>query len=317
MSLTLQLLPKGKPIKNLPLDIAVPKEGVASEIYHQIATKSRYPVYQLRITKGSDGSVVPNDKNVSIAHTGLLEGSKVYVKDLGPQIGWRLCFVIEYLGPILIHPLFYFARPYIYSKPPQDPSWPISPADSEFPAPSTLQTLSCVMIVLHFLKREFETIFIHRFSNATMPLRNILKNWPHYWILSGVFMAYFTYSPYSPAAVERYPVLTTIGLGMFVVGELLNLYTHVVLMNLRAPGTTERRIPQGFSFNWVTCPNYMWETLAWIGIAMIQRNFATLVFVVVGVGQMWIWAKQKEGKYRRDFGDKYKKKRSVMLPGLL
>lgn len=40
-------------------------------------------VYRLRVTKGSDGQLVPNSKDVMISRTGLMNGSKVYVKDLG------------------------------------------------------------------------------------------------------------------------------------------------------------------------------------------------------------------------------------------
>jgi len=38
----------------------------------------------------------------------------VLFKDLGPQIAWRTVFIIEYLGPLLIHPLFYFGSSFIY-----------------------------------------------------------------------------------------------------------------------------------------------------------------------------------------------------------
>ena len=90
MSVSIQLLPKGKPIKNLPTEISVDKSATAAEIYEQVAKQSRFPIYQLRITKGSDGSVIANDKKVTIGQTGLLQGSKVYVKDLGKQsAGWQ------------------------------------------------------------------------------------------------------------------------------------------------------------------------------------------------------------------------------------
>lgn len=51
------------------------------------------------------------------------------------------------------------------------------------------------MIILHFLKREYETMFVHRFSSSTMPFSNLPKNCFHYWILSGVNLAYWVYRP--------------------------------------------------------------------------------------------------------------------------
>lgn len=40
--------------------------------------------------------------------------------------------------------------------------------------------------LVHFLKREFETIFIHKFSRPTMPLNNLFKNCAYYWIFGAV-----------------------------------------------------------------------------------------------------------------------------------
>lgn len=211
-------------------------------------------------------------------------------------------FIIEYLGPILIHPLFYFLRPYIYSNAPAEPS--------------ELQTLSCIMITLHFLKRELETIFVHRFSNATMPAFNIFKNSGHYWALSGFLIAYFTYSPTSPTAGPSNPAITYPALALYTFGELANLNTHLILRGLRSPGGTERGVPRGFGFGWVTCPNYLFETLAWTGILLVNRSWSTLFFIAVAVAQMGVWAKKKESRYRKELGGKYKKKAFGMLPGI-
>jgi very-long-chain enoyl-CoA reductase len=138
-------------------------------LYERIAAESKFSIHRLRITLPK-GASIPNDKSVTVASTELQDGDTIQVKDLGPQIAWRTVFIIEYLGPLLIHPLIYYLRPYIYTLPPLDAG------------PSTLQTLSLAMIVLHFLKRELETLFVHRFSLATMPFLNVFKNSAHYWL---------------------------------------------------------------------------------------------------------------------------------------
>ncbi|EAA22535.1 hypothetical protein, partial [Plasmodium yoelii yoelii] len=75
------------------------------------------------------------------------------------QISWRLVYVIEYLGPILIFPFFYFCDKYIYSQNAKNK---------------------------HIIQIEFESLFVHRFSNATMPIVRVPINCGHYWILCGV-----------------------------------------------------------------------------------------------------------------------------------
>lgn len=43
----------------------------------------------------------------------LRSGSKLYVKDLGPQIGWSTVFLCEYAGPLAVY-LWVYQRPWIF-----------------------------------------------------------------------------------------------------------------------------------------------------------------------------------------------------------
>ncbi|KAF2839517.1 3-oxo-5-alpha-steroid 4-dehydrogenase family protein-like protein [Patellaria atrata CBS 101060] len=305
-SITLIIKPRGNPIRNLPDETAILLSDSGAELHKQIAKASQTSIHRLRITKGSDNSVVANSKDVSIESTGLRDRSSIVIKDLGPQISWQTVFIIEYIGPILIHPLLYFLRPYVYG--------------TNLP-PSTLQTISCILVTLHFVKRELETLFIHRFSLATMPFRNVFKNSAHYWLVSGLLMAWFTYAPNGPTQKSQEDVfgglaLTQIGLFLYTIGELGNLSNHLTLRNLRSSGSTERGIPQGLGFNLVTCPNYMFETISWLGMFCVNRSWSTVVFIVLAVAQMAAWAKKKERRYRKEFGSKYEKKKYGMIPGL-
>ncbi|KAF2433983.1 hypothetical protein EJ08DRAFT_646869 [Tothia fuscella] len=307
----LAIKPRGKPIKKLPKEATVTPSDTTAELYKQIAGSARFDINRLRITNDEDGKLVPNAKDVTIEAAGLENASTIRVKDLGPQIAWRTVFIVEYLGPLLIHPLFYFLRPYIYSSP--------GLVSNKMPPPSPLQTLSMVLIVLHFVKREYETVAVHRFSLSTMPVLNIFKNSAHYWALAGFNIAYWTYAPTSWAqGVKTIDIMedkaTALGLLLFILGEIGNFYTHIVLRDLRAPGSTERGIPQGFGFDIVTCPNYFFEIVAWAGIFLVTRSLSTWVFIMVAGTQMILWAQKKEKKYREEFGSKYMAKKFAVVP---
>jgi very-long-chain enoyl-CoA reductase len=213
----------------------------------------------------------------------------------GRQISWRTVFVVEYLGPLIFHPILYV----LLTRP-----------------PSELQTMSLLMIMIHFLKREYETLFVHRFSLATMPARNIVKNSAHYWLLGGVNIAFWTYLPSAPTAKEANPALKYLGVALFIVGEIGNFLNHLTLRDLRKAGSTERGIPKGLGFSLVTCPNYMFESMAWFGILAVNCSLSTVVFTVVAMGQMALWARKKEMRYRKEFGAEYKRKRFFFIPGI-
>ena len=149
-----------------------------------------------------------------------------------------------------------------------------------------------------------------------MPVFNIFKNSGHYWVLSGLLIAYFTYSPTSITAGPVIPALTYPALVLYIIGELGNLNAHLVLRSLRKPGGTERGVPKGLGFDWVTCPNYTFEILAWLAILMVNKSWSTAVFIAVAVTQMVLWAKKKESRYRKELGTAYKKKRFAMIPGV-
>jgi very-long-chain enoyl-CoA reductase len=182
---------------------------------------------------------------------------------------------------------------------------------------SKTQWLVFGMFICHFLKREFETAFIHKFSANTMPFFNVFKNSFFYWAISGFLCALSVYYPNSLAARAREPKVDAAGIFLFVFSEYSNGLVHYYLSTLRSAGGTERKIPHGYGFGLVTCPNYMFEIMAWVGIIIVSRDWSVALFISIGAAQMYVWAKGKESAYRKEFGDKYKRKRYVILPGLL
>ena len=129
-------------------------------------------------------------------------------------------------------------------------------------------------------------------------------------------MAYWIYRPDAPAAKPLNLYFTVPGVLLFFIGEIGNFSSHLTLRDLRSSGGKERGIPHGFWLELVTCPNYMFETMTWVGVFFVTRDIATVIFLLASVAQMGIWGKKKERNYRKEFGDKYKKKRHSILPGI-
>eukprot|EP00826_Nyctotherus_ovalis_P060516 TRINITY_DN8501_c0_g1_i1.p3 TRINITY_DN8501_c0_g1~~TRINITY_DN8501_c0_g1_i1.p3 ORF type:complete len:102 (-),score=14.77 TRINITY_DN8501_c0_g1_i1:328-633(-) len=98
------------------------------------------------------------------------------------------------------------------------------------------------MAVGHYLKRELESVYVHRFSNDTMPFYRIFVNSFHYWLLCGFFIPY---NLYRPNYIEpSYPSWVSFALiGCFCLFEFMNFKCHIVLRNLRPEGTKRRGIP--------------------------------------------------------------------------
>jgi len=238
------------------------------------------------------------DSSVLVSALPIKNNDTLTFKDLGMQVSWTTVFLVEYFGPILMHSLFFFLPQLFYSEPVKQHSY--------------LQKVAYGLVVLHYLKREFETLFVHRFSNATMPVFNIFKNSFHYWVLGGLAIAYFLYHPLYTAPFTN-PMLVNGLAAAFVLMELGNLHAHITLRNLRPPGTKVKGVPRGGMFEFVTCANYTYEVLAWLFFAIFTQTLTAYLFLVVSAAQIAQWALKKHIALRKEFGDK-QPKRKILIP---
>ncbi|NXP74725.1 TECR reductase, partial [Ramphastos sulfuratus] len=218
-------------------------------------------------------------------------------------------FLTEYAGPLLIYLLFYFRVPFLYG-----PRY-------DFTASRHSQRLACCCHSFHYIKRLLETLFVHRFSHGTMPLRNIFKNCTYYWGFAA-WMAYYINHPlYTPPGEGQG---TGTGLGVARVGDSRGGGdTHGVPPCHPLPaGSKARKIPYPTRnpFTWlfllVSCPNYTYEVGSWIGFTIMTQCLPVALFSLVGFVQMAIWAQGKHRSYLRDFRD-YPPLRSPIVPFLL
>ncbi|KAF1585917.1 Very-long-chain enoyl-CoA reductase, partial [Eudyptes moseleyi] len=210
-----------------------------------------------------------------------------YFRDLGAQISWVTVFLTEYAGPLLIYLLFYFRVPFLYG-----PRYDFTA--SRHP----VVHLACGCHSFHYIKRLLETLFVHRFSHGTMPLRNIFKCHCHCPRPHHINHLLYTPSPVSVTVPVICPPLPQ-------------------PPAVHPPG--ERHCPR-------PCPLYLSPShqpptvhpcpfVPPVGTLRGGGGVMAL-FSLVGFVQMAIWAQGKHRSYLREFRD-YPPLRSPIVPFLL
>eukprot|EP00246_Nothoceros_aenigmaticus_P014590 TRINITY_DN5651_c0_g1_i1.p1 TRINITY_DN5651_c0_g1~~TRINITY_DN5651_c0_g1_i1.p1 ORF type:complete len:289 (+),score=33.56 TRINITY_DN5651_c0_g1_i1:190-1056(+) len=273
-------------------------------------TQKFYPSRQrLTLPLGANQTrptVLEGDKRVQEYFSG--QGDKTVVfKDLGPQVSYQTLFILEYLGPLVLYPLFYYF-PRIYSffgLPSETKKHPV-------------QTYALISWTVHYAKRILETVFVHRFSHATSPVMNVFRNCAYYWGF-GVLIAYYLNHPLYTSVPDSQMYL---GFGIAIVAQLANFHSHLILKNLRSKsGTGGYQIPYGFLFNYITCANYFTEIVQWLGFNIATQTAAGYFFLTAATYIMTVWAIQKHKRLRKTFDGKDGRakypRRWVILPPLL
>ena len=126
-----------------------------------------------------------------------------------------------------------------------------------------------VAIVIHFSKRCLEVLFLHKYSGNLSLITSILITLAYSSIAVSIHESVNLLTS-AEMLKENYLLTTYLGFGLFLVGEISNLYHHILLTNLRKE-TLEYKIPSGGLFPLINCPHYLSEISAWLGIAIMSR----------------------------------------------
>ena len=130
--------------------------------------------------------------------------------------------------------------------------------------------------------------------------------------LNGYFLANF--DSYKPESF--YQLNFIIGIFLFLIGFFINQRSDYLLIHLRKPGETGYKIPKGFLFKYISCPNLFGELVQWIGFALMAWNLPALTFLVWTFANLMPRALGHHKWYRNNF-EAYPEKRKAVLPGIL
>lgn len=85
--------------------IQVPRNATVKDIKAAVAGRNpKLPIERQSLR--CDLKDKDKKDTLTINDLGLTSNSRVYIKDLGPQISWKTVFILEYLGPLVVYAIF-------------------------------------------------------------------------------------------------------------------------------------------------------------------------------------------------------------------
>jgi len=175
-------------------------------------------------------------------------------------------------------------------------------------------SLLSLLWLFHYFNRTFIFPFRIRTSGKKMPIIIVLSAIFFNAInagLNGYFLS--TFETYTEHSFFNWTFF--LGISFFTFGFLVNQISDYKLINLRKPGALGYKIPKGFLFNFVSCPNLLGELIQWLGFAIMAWNFPATSFFVWTAANLIPRAIGHHNWYKKHFND-YPKNRGALLPNI-
>lgn len=180
---------------------------------------------------------------------------------------------------------------------------------------STYAGLLSILWIIHYTNRTLVYPFRIRTRGKKMPwvivLSAIFFNCVNAG-LNGYFLSHF--DPYDAASFVDWNFYA--GIALFISGFLINQRSDHMLIHLRKPGESGYKIPTGFLFKYVSCPNLLGELIQWSGFAIMAWNYPALSFLIWTGANLIPRALGHHRWYKKHFDD-YPENRKSLIPGVL
>ena len=171
-------------------------------------------------------------------------------------------------------------------------------------------TLAGILVVIHFAKRLLEVQFVHSYSGG-MARDTGLMIGTYYSLVAVLICSLATGTPTEASAIW--------GTSLFTIGSFGNLYHHILLARLRNNKTTGSKsysVPSGGLFEYAAAPHYLFELMAWLGIAVASQH--ANVFLVFAAMSSYLAGRSvsQNDWNRQKFQEEWPVDRKNMIPYL-
>lgn len=215
-------------------------------------------------------------------------------KSWGPMINARLGWILMELPSPLFFSYFFFTGK---------------------TAPNSVTLFFWALWIAHYFNRSVIYPLRQRDHSKKMPVM-IMGSAIFFNFMNGFVNGYFlgNYGDLYTQAWLSSPQFI-IGLLVFAGGMFINIQSDNILLNLRKPGETGYKIPQGGLFKHVSCPNLFGEIAEWTGFAIMIWALPAFTFALWTFANLAPRAIAHHQWYLQKF-DNYPSNRKAVLPFL-
>ena len=105
-----------------------------------------------------------------------------------------------------------------------------------------------------------------------------------------------------------------IGVCLYLMGEIGNLYHHYLLRRNRLNNKSNKRyvIPQGGFFRFIWTPHYFFEIISWIGMMVTSRHITFYTVLPSMFAYLFARANTTKKWYQEKFGDECPQREAII-----
>lgn len=196
--------------------------------------------------------------------------------------------------------------------------WMEAPALFLFPilvalGPREKDLLSLILVGLwsiHYINRVFIYPFRIKTKGKKIPLFIVISGL-FFNIINGSLNGYYL-GFIAPQDRSLANISVLLGMLVFLIGMYINIKTDNKLIALRHSGSGYK-IPKGWLFEKISCPNHFGEIIEWTGFAMAAWSWPAASFAIWTFCNLAPRAANHHSWYLEHFKD-YPKKRKAVLP---
>ncbi len=180
-------------------------------------------------------------------------------------------------------------------------------------------TVTSMVFLLLWQLHYFHRAFVYPFtltSNRLMPISVVLMAVAFNCVNGFLISYHFVLNADQYTTDWFYTPLFIGGCCLYFAGFWITKRSDALLRALRGPGESGYRIPRGFLFERVSCPNYLGEIIQWSGWALLTVSGAGVVFLIWTLANLLPRALASHQWYKETFAD-YPRDRRALIPGLL